>query len=82
MPIEELKEKLHQLIEKTNNEVLLEDLLIEAEDRMQSKSSHVIEGLSEDDYNELAELTKDENLEKDTMTFDELKASLGRWFIK
>jgi hypothetical protein len=28
MPIEELKEKLHSIIEETNNEVLLEDLLL------------------------------------------------------
>jgi len=81
MAIEELKQKLHLLIDETNNEVLLEDLLIEAESRVKS-SGHILEGLSEEDYNELAMFSEDEKPEKDTITFDELKSSLGKWFTK
>lgn len=81
MAIDELKERLHLLINETNNEILLEDLLNEAESRVNS-SGHVLEGLSEEDYNELAMFAKEENPEKDTITFDELKSSLGKWFTK
>lgn len=81
MAIEELKEKLHSLIEETNNEVLLEDLLIEAETRL-SSPGHILEGLSKDDYNELALLAADETPEENTITFNELKSSLGKWFTK
>ncbi len=81
MAIDEIKVKLHSLIEGTNNEILLEDLLMEAESRLNS-SGYVLEGLSEEDFNELALFAADETPEKDTISFDELKSSLGRWFTK
>lgn len=79
MPIKELKEKLYSIIESTNNEILLEDMLLEAESRTTSKKPHEIEGLSEADYKELNMLAGEGAL-KDTMTYDELKSSLSRWF--
>ncbi len=81
MAIEELKERLHKLINNTNNEILLEDMLHDAELRLHSPQSHVLEGLTEDDYSELVTLSG-EKPEKDTITFTELKSSLGRWFTK
>lgn len=81
MPVNELKEKLHHLIDSTNNELLLESLLLDTEKRLQGSAPHELEGLSEADYNELLSLV-DEEPEKDTITYDELKSSLGRWFIK
>lgn len=80
MPIEELKEKLHSLIEETNNEVLLEDLLVEAKSRMHTSNPFEAEGLAEKDYNELLSLVN-EAPEKNTISYDELKSSLSRWFI-
>ena len=79
MPIEEMKEKLHSLIEETNNEVLLEDLLLEAKSRINTNHPYEAEGLSEKDYDELLSLVK-EAPEKDTVSYDELKSSLSRWF--
>ena len=79
MPLNELKEKLHQIIDSTNNEILLEDMLLEAESRTTSKTPHGIEGLSKTDYEELKMLAGEDAL-KDTMTYDELKSSLSRWF--
>jgi hypothetical protein len=35
-----LKDKLHSLIEATNNEALLEDLLIEAESRLNTNNKY------------------------------------------
>ena len=81
MPIEELKEKLHSLIEKTNNEVLLEDLLLEAKSRINANSPYEAEGLSEEDYDELLSLVN-EVPKKDTISYDELKSSLSRWFTR
>ncbi len=80
MPIEELKEKLHSLIEETNNEVLLEDLLDEAKSRIHTTNLFEDEGLAEKDYNELLSLVN-EAPEKDTISYNELKTSLSRWFI-
>lgn len=40
-----MKEKLQSLIEETNNEVLLEDLLLEANSRINSTNPHGCEGL-------------------------------------
>lgn len=81
MPIEELKEKLPSLIDETNNEVLLEDLLLEAKSRIDSNSPNEAEGLSEKDYDELVSLIN-EAPEKDTISYDELKSSLSRWFTR
>ncbi len=81
MPIEELKEKLHSLIEETNNEVLLEDLLLEAKSRINTNNPNEAEGLSEKDYDDLVSLIT-EAPEKDTISYDELKLSLSRWFIR
>ena len=79
MPIKELKDKLHDIIDSTNNEVLLEDMLLEAQSRIMSKSAYRIEGLSKKDYDELKMLAKEEP-KKNTISYDELKSSLSRWF--
>lgn len=81
MALQELKQKLHHLIDETNNEVLLEDMLDEAERRINTSVPHEMEGLSESDYQELKALIE-EAPEKDTMSFEELKSSLSRWFTK
>ncbi len=81
MALKELKEKLHHLIEETNNEVLLEDMLLEAESRMNTSLPHEIEGLSEKDYKELQSLLH-EDPETGTIDYEALKSSLNRWFIK
>ena len=77
MEIEELKGKLCSLIESTNNEALLEDLLIEAETRLNTNKEYQAEGLSKEDYEELS-LLANEPSEKDTISYDELKSSLSR----
>ena len=76
-----MKEKLHALIEQTNNEVLLEDLLLEANSRIHTINPNEAEGLSKEDYDELISLVN-EPPEKDTISYDELKSSLSRWFTK
>jgi hypothetical protein len=81
MALEDLKGKLHTLIEATDNAALLEDLLIEAESRLHTNNNYEAEGLSEEDFDELTLLVK-EAPEKDTISYDELKSSLSRWFIK
>ena len=81
MAIKEIKEKLHSLIEETNNEVLLEDLLLEATSRIHSSNSYEVEGLAKDDYQDLMSLVN-EPPEKDTISYDELKRSLSKWFMK
>ena len=81
MAIQEIKEKLHSLIEQTNNEVLLEDLLLEANSRIHTTNPHEAEGLSKEDFDELFSLVN-EPPEKDTISYDELKSSLSRWFTK
>jgi len=81
MAIQEIKEKLHSLIEQTNNEVLLEDLLLEANSRIHTTNPHEAEGLSKEDFDELISLVN-EPPEKDTISYDELKSSLSRWFTK
>jgi hypothetical protein len=81
MAIQEIKDKLHSLIEQTNNEVLLEDLLIEANSRIHATGAHEAEGLSKADYDELISLMS-EPPQKDTISYDELKSSLSRWFTK
>ena len=81
MKIEETKQQLHSLIDQTNNEVLLEDLLEEARTRILTPNPHEAEGLSKEDYDELISLIN-EPTEKDTISYDALKTSLSRWFIQ
>jgi len=81
MPIADLKEKLHLLIDATEDEALLEDLLIETEICLNTKNNYEAEGLFKEDYEELSSLLN-EPLEKDTISYDELKSSLSRWFTK
>lgn len=76
-----MKAKLHSLIEKTNNEVLLEDLLLEADSRINTTIPYEAEGLAKEDYDELISLVN-EPPEKDTISYEELKSSLNRWFTK
>ena len=66
------------MIEETNNETLLEDLLIEANSRIHTINPYEAEGLSEDDYDELISLIREPS-EKDTISYDELKSSLSKW---
>ena len=81
MKIEETKQQLHSLIDQTNNEVLLEDLLEEARTRIHTPNSHEAGGLSKEDFDELISLIN-EPTEKDTIAYDALKTSLSRWFIQ
>jgi hypothetical protein len=81
MAIQEMKEKLHLLIEQTDNGILIEDLLLEANSRIHTTKPHEAEGLSEEDYEDLISLVN-EPPEKDTISYDELKSSLSRWFTK
>lgn len=81
MGIEEIKAKLHSLIEQTDNGILLEDLLLEADSRIHTNNPYQAEGLSKEDYEELISLVNEPS-EKDTITYDELKSSLSRWFTK
>jgi hypothetical protein len=79
MEVAELKQKLHTIIDNTSNEVLLEDLLAEAITRTESKLPHELEGLSKEDYDELVSLVN-EPPKKDTISYEELKSNLSRWF--
>lgn len=81
MAIEELKQKLHALIESSNNATLLEDLWMEAQSRSLPERPNDAEGLSQEDYEELVSLAT-EPAEKDTVSYNELKASLSKWFTK
>ena len=81
MAIQEMKEKLHLLIEQTDNGILIEDLLLEADSRIHTTNPHEAEGLSREDYDDLISLVN-EPPEKDTISYDELKSSLSRWFKK
>jgi hypothetical protein len=67
MAIEEIKAKLHLLIEETNNEILLNDLLPEADSRIHTTNPHEAEGLSKEDYAELISLVNEPS-EKDTIS--------------
>ncbi len=81
MRIKDLKEKLHSLIESTDNEALLENLLLEAENRINTTNDFEAEELLKEDYDELLSLTN-EPPEKDTISYNELKSSLSKWFTK
>ena len=81
MAINDLKGKLHALIEATNNQALLEDLLVAAESRLYTNNEYEAEGLSKEDFEDLAFLVNEEP-EKDTISYDELKSSLSGWFTR
>lgn len=81
MLIEDLKGKLHSLIEATNNEALLEDLLTQAENRVNTQNEYEAEGLSKEDFEELTTLVNEAS-EKETISYNELKFSLSKWFTK
>lgn len=74
MAIEEMKQKLHEWLTATNNSEMLESILIQVQNE-----DLVNEGLSREDYEELDSLAK-EPVEKETVSYDDLKASLSRWF--
>jgi len=80
MAIQEMKEKLHSLIEETNNEILLEDLLLTG-NRIYTTHPHEAEGLSKEDCDELISFVN-KPPENDIISYDELKSSLSRWFTK
>ena len=81
MEIKDLKQKLHSIIEQTNNEVLLDDLLAEAKIRTGTQEPHEVEGLSKEDYDDLISLVN-EPPEKDTISYQELKSNLTKWFTQ
>ena len=81
MEQKELRERLHNIINNTTNEMLLEDLLAEAEYRTASAQLHDKEGLIKEDYDELIALAN-EPAEKDTISYEEFKQSVCKWFIK
>ncbi|MEO8569418.1 MAG: hypothetical protein ABI419_09785 [Ginsengibacter sp.] len=80
MSIKEIKEKLHSLIETTDNEDLLKNLLYETEIKLDTANDFE-ERLSKEDYDELLSLVN-EPPEKDTISYNELKSSLNKWFTK
>lgn len=76
MSIKDLKEKLYSLIQETENEALLKNLLYEAENTVDTENE-----LSKEDYEDLLSLIN-EPPEKDTISYNELKFSLNKWFTK
>lgn len=74
-----MREKLYLLIDETNNVLLLEDLLLEADSRIHTTNPAKTEGLSKGDYDDLISLVNEPS-EKDTISYDKLKSSLSRWF--
>lgn len=81
MAIEELKERIHSLVDGSDNQALLEDLLLQFENRLQTLQGHEAENLSKEDYDGLIVLVN-EPPEKDTVSYQELKSSLSLWFTK
>ena len=76
MSIKDLKEKLYSLIQETENEALLKNLLYEAKNTGDTENE-----LSKEDYDDLLSLIN-EPPEKDTISYNELKSSLNKWFTK
>lgn len=76
MSIKDLKEKLYSLIQETENEALLKNLLYKAENTADTENE-----LSKEDYDDLLSLIN-EPPEKDTISYNELKSSLNKWFTK
>ena len=80
---EELKKELHQLIDNTEDEDLL-NMVKEDIVAYQSKSDTNIDDLSDlspEDRAELEELAT-EDIDKDTITFEELKKEMNEWVSK
>ena len=76
MSIKDLKEKLYSLIQETENEALLKNLLYKAENTADTENE-----LSKEDYDDLLSLIN-EPPEKDTISYNELKSCLNKWFTK
>jgi hypothetical protein len=81
MEIKEVKEKLHSIIESTDNELLLQNILNAVEGKQGFKNSDDANELSEEDYNDLMSLVN-EPPQQNTISYNELKSSLSRWFTK
>ncbi len=81
MEIEALKQKLHSFIDSTNDADTLINLLHAAGNKAGSNYINEKTYLSEEDYEELLSLVN-EPPEKDTISYEELKSSLSRWFTK
>ena len=83
MSKENLKKELHKLIDDTENEELLsivkEDLV--AYQTKANKKFDDLSDLSPKDRQELKELAE-EDPEKDTITFEELKKEMNEWVSK
>jgi hypothetical protein len=81
MEIEALKQKLRSFIDSTNDADTLINLLHAAGNKASSTYINEKTYLSEEDYEELLSLVN-EPPEKDTVSYEELKSSLSRWFTK
>ena len=83
MSKENLKKELHKLIDDTEDEELLsmvkEDLV--AYQTKANKNFDDLSDLSPEDRQELKELAE-EDPEKDTITFEELKKEMNEWVSK
>lgn len=79
MEIAEIKQKLHSLIDATNDELTLKHLLNTAEKTQITTYTNEEADLSKEDYEDLLSLVN-EPPETDTISYNELKSSLSRWF--
>ena len=83
MSKENLKKEIHKLIDDTEDEELLsivkEDLV--AYQTKANKNFDDLSDLSPEDRQELKELAE-EDPEKDTITFEELKKEMNEWVSK
>ena len=83
MSKENLKKELHKLIDDTEDEELLsmvkEDIV--AYQTKANKNFDDLSDLSPEDRQELKELAE-EDPEKDTITFEELKKEMNEWVSK
>ncbi len=80
---EELKKELHHLIDNTDDEELLsmvkEDIV--AYQTKTNKNFDELSDLSPEDRQELEELAA-EDMDKDTISLDELKKEMNEWVSK
>ena len=83
MSKEELKKELHHLIDTTDDEELLnmvkEDIV--AYKTKANKNFDDLSDLSQEDRGELEELAA-EDIDKDTISFEELKKEMNKWVSK
>ncbi|WP_462218813.1 hypothetical protein [Ferruginibacter sp.] len=83
MSKEELKKELHHLIDTTDDEELLnivkEDIV--AYQTKANKNFDDLSDLSPEDRAELEELAA-EDIDKDTISFEELKKEMNKWVSK